>query len=154
MPRRQKRDMDWSEPSSCAVSVVTVKASGQLPSVTREGTRGHERGCVGPILGTMQWEETLPEQQLPHCVVSFCLLFVLSLPIHRSLFTTQVNSVSTDARVNKKQTHILFDSLTLSACLFSSCQLISESFTSLPVRHLTSEKDKVTVQNYVLLKSN
>ena len=101
----------------------------------------------------MQWEEVLPGQRSPHCVVSFCLLSVSSLPIHLSLFTTQVNSVSTDARVNKKQTHILFDSLTLSACLFSSCQLISESFTSLPVRHLTSEKDKLTVQNYVLLKS-
>ena len=113
-----------------------------------------KRGCLGPILGTGRWEETLPEQQLPHCVVSYRLLSVLSLPIHRSLFTTQVNSVSTDARVNKKQTCILFDSLPLSACLSSSCQLISESFTSLPVRHLTSEKDKVTVQNYVLLKSN
>lgn len=73
-------------------------------------------------------------------------ILTLLLTIHPSLLTTQLNSVSVDARVNKKkQTHIVFNALILSALLFNSCQLVSEFFLSFLVRNVPSEKEKVTV---------
>lgn len=150
---------DWSSSPSSAISGVIVKVSAQLPiwspkrdKVTWNGTdkRPNLRATNGRKASRTA-APTRDGQILSPFFPFFCQrgILTLSLPIRLSLLTIQVNSVSTDAGVNRKQTDIPFNSLSLSLLLFNSCQLVSEFFPSLLVRNLPSEKERVTVQNHV-----